>query len=167
AAGGAEQQRDGRAGMLWSLAGNAALAADDAARAHTDLDRALASPALSPAMRGEAWFDRARAEFALNDLKDARISLDAGLKLVPADPFGWLLSATLARRDDDLDRAEKDVGEAARLAPDDAEVALEAGNVAAARGVIDAARIAWARAVELAPGDPAGKAAAQALAANR
>lgn len=163
----AEVGNDGRAGGLWSQAGNAALAADLPARARADLDHAIPSPALTMLMRGEAFLDRARADVALNELSVARSDLDQGTHLAPADPFGWLLSATLARRQKDLDRAEKDIGEALRLAPDDAAVALEAGNIAAATGAIDAARVAWEKAVELAPKDPAGQAAAAALSANR
>ncbi|NIJ07478.1 tetratricopeptide (TPR) repeat protein [Sphingomonas vulcanisoli] len=167
AAGSAEEGNDGRAAQLWGLAGNAALAADDANRAHTDLDRALASNRLTATQKGETWIDRGRADVALGDLAQARLATDAGLKLVPDDGFAWLLSATLARRAQDLDRAEKDIGEAMRIAPEDPEVALEAGNIAAARGAIGAARVAWQHAVDVAPQDPAGKAAAQALAANR
>ena len=167
AASAAEDARDGRAGQLWALAGNTALAADDAHRAHTDLDRALASNSLVGTQKGETWVDRARADVALGDLDQARVAIDAGLRIVRDDSLAWLLSATLARKANDLDRAETDIGEAMKLSPDDAEVALEAGNIAAAKGAIDAARTAWRHAVEVAPGDPAGKAAAQALAVNK
>lgn len=160
----AELRRDGRAAALWTQAGNAALASDDPGRARDDLDRALALPTLPDAMRGEAWIDRARADVALDDLTLARSDLDSGLKLVPEDPFAWLLSATLARRQNDLPRAEKEIEEALKRAPDDASVAYEAGNIAAARGAIDAARLAWQQAVKLAPDEPAGKAAAAELA---
>lgn len=163
----AESQGDGRAATLWSQAGNAALAGDDPARARDHLDHALALPTLADPLRGEALLDRARADVASNDMKQARADLDAGLKLVPQDPFAWLLSATLARRQGDLPRAEKDIGEAARIAPDSAEVALEAGNIALLRGVPDAATLAWTRAAQLAPNDPAGRAAAEALAGGR
>jgi tetratricopeptide (TPR) repeat protein len=163
----AESQQDGRAGGLWSQAGNAALAGDNPTRARTNLDRAITAPGMSQFMRGEAFIDRSRADVALNELSVARSDLDQGTRMVPADPFGWLLSATLARREKNLTRAEKDIGEALRLAPDDAAVALEAGNIAAAQGAVDAARLAWEKAVELAPKEPAGQAAAAALSANR
>ena len=167
AATGADTQHDGRAATLWSQAGNAALAADDPSRARSYLDHALALPTLSAVMRGEALIDRVRADVALQDLGAARTDLNSGLDLAAADPFAWLLSATLARRQGDLARASKDIEEAARLAPDDASVALEAGNIAAASGANDAARLAWSKAAQLAPDDPEGKAAAAALAANR
>ena len=160
----AQLQGDGRAALLWSQAGNAAIAADDPAKGRTFLDRALALPSLSPTMQGEAWLDRGRADVALNDPKQARADLDKGLALVPQDPFAWLLSATLARRDKDLPRAAKDIAEAVKRAPDDPSVALEEGNIAGAAGQTDAARRAWTRAAQLAPGEPEGKAAAAALA---
>ena len=160
----AELQRDGRAATLWSQAGNAALAADDPTNGRAYLDRALALPGLAPAMQGEAWLDRGRADVALADLKQARIDLDKGLALVPQDPFAWLLSATLARRQDDLARAATDIARAVKGAPNDPSVALEEGNIAAAAGQIDAAKRAWTRAAQLAPSEPEGKAAAAALA---
>jgi Tfp pilus assembly protein PilF len=160
----AEAQRDGRAATLWTQAGNAALAGDDPSKARTFLDRALALPTLPAAMQGEAWFDRARADVALDDAKQARIDLDKGLALVPQDPFGWLLSATLARRENDLPRAAKDIAQAAKTAPNDPSVALEEGNIAAASGQMEAAMRAWTRTAQIAPGTAEGKAAAAALA---
>lgn len=164
-AGDAEAQQDTRAAPLWIEAGNAALAADDPGRARTDLDRGI--PFLKGPAMGQAYMDRARADVQLKDMVAARADLDTAMKLVPRDPFGWLLSATLARRQKDYDRAEKEIGEAIRLAPDDASIALEAGNIAAAKGVLGAARVAWEKALELDPKGPSGQAAAAALSANR
>lgn len=161
----AESANDPRAAMLWTQAGNAALAGDEAGLARTALDRALKlEGGLSDVMRGEAWLDRARADVALGDLAGARADLDKGLLLAPDDPFAWLLSATLARRQEDMARAARDISTAAKLAPDDAGVALEAGNIAIAAGAEPAARLAWEKAKGLAPNDPAGKAAAAQLA---
>jgi tetratricopeptide (TPR) repeat protein len=160
----AEIKRDGRATILWVQAGNAALGGDDPGKARQDLDRALALPTLPDQLRGEAWLDRARADVALGDLPLGRTDMDKALKLVPADPFAWLLSATLARRQRDHERAEKDIQEAAKLAPDDPAVVLEMGNIADARGQREAAKLAWTRAAQLGPGTPEGKAAAEALA---
>lgn len=160
----AELQQDGRAADLWSQAGNAALAADDPTKARGYFDRALRLPVTQPAMTGETWLDRARADVALNDLPQGRIDLDKGLALVSQDPFGWLLSATLARRQKDLPRAAKDIAIAVKAAPTDPAVALEQGNIAAASGQMEAAKAAWTRAAQLAPGEPEGKAAAAALA---
>lgn len=160
----AGRTRDGRVADLLSQAGNARLAAGDAAAARADLDRALALPTLAGPMRGEAWMDRARADVALGDEKAGRADLDRALGLVPQDPFAWLLSATLARRQNDLARADKDIAEAVRLAGDDPAVMLEQGNIAWSRGAVDAARSAWTRAAQLGPATPAGRTAAAALA---
>jgi tetratricopeptide (TPR) repeat protein len=159
-----ETAQDGRSPRLWVLAGNAALAGGDPAKARRSIDAGLAGGALSGAEAGEAHLDRARASFALKDNKAARLDLDAALKLVPDDPLGWLLSATLARVSGDLARAQTDISEAAKRSPDDASVALEAGNIAILSGAEGAARTAWAAAIKAAPSSIAGKAAAENLA---
>jgi tetratricopeptide (TPR) repeat protein len=160
----AERDADGRAATFWVQAGNAALAGGDATKARGFLDAALARGTLTGEPLGEAHLDRARARAALGDMKGARTDLDSATKLVPADPLGWLLSATLARRMNDLPRAQVDIAEAAKLSPDDASVAYEAGNIAVLSGNDEAARIAWAAAVKIQPDGPAGKSAAEALA---
>ena len=160
----ADNRADGRSANLWVQAGNAALAGKDAARARTAFDAAIVRGQAAGADLGEIHLDRARARFALDDKKGAREDLDTALKLVPADPLAWLLSATLARKSGDLDRATTDIEEAARRSPDDAGVALEAGNIALLSGHEDAARTAWQAAAKNAPESAAGKAAAEALA---
>jgi len=121
----AEIQRDGRAADMWVMAANAALAGDDGAAARGYLDHALALPVLTPTMRGEAYLDRARAQVAVGNLPGARDDLDQALKLVPKDPMAWLLSATLARRQNDKLRAGKDIAEAQRLAPGEEAILSE------------------------------------------
>lgn len=159
----AEIQRDGRAATLWVQSGNASLAGDDPAKARMAFDRALALPVMSKEMQGEVYVDRARANVAAGDIAAARADLDKAIGLVPADPMVWLLSANIALRQKDLPKAQGHIAEAIRLAPNDAEVAYEAGNVAAASGAPDAARVAWQRAVQSEPNSPAGQAAALAL----
>ena len=159
----ADNRADGRSANLWVQAGNAALAANDAARAKTSFDAALVRGQAAGTDLGEIHLDRARARFALSDKKGARDDLDIALKLAPADPLAWLLSATLARQSGDLDRASTDIEEAQKRSPDDAQVALEAGNIAILSGADAAARTAWEAAVRNAPASPAGKAAADAL----
>ncbi|WP_129586187.1 tetratricopeptide repeat protein [Sphingomonas montana] len=127
----AESVHDGRAASLWVQAANAALAGDDPARARSDLDKALALPVLTDILRGEAYLDRARAGVALNDLPAARIDLDQALKLVPADPLVWLLSAALARRQGDVRRAVRDLAEARTRDPRAPEITEEAARIAA------------------------------------
>lgn len=158
----ADSTRDGRAASLRVQAANAALASGDAASAIVLLDAALAS-GLSGQAAGEAHLDRARARAATGDNTGARGDLDAALKLVPDDGFGWLLSATLARRTGDRDRAEHDIAEALARDPRDAAVAYEAGNIALLGDAPAAARTAWQATITLAPGSDAARAAAVAL----
>ena len=161
----AEIQRDGRAANLWVQSGNASLANDEPVKAKTAFDRALALPVLSDAMRGEALMDRARASVAADQPAAARTDLDAALKLVPEDPMGWLLSATLARRQKQFPRAEQDIREAARISPEASAIAYEQGNIAYEQGQLDVARGSWQRAVDLdKSGNDAGNAARMAIA---
>lgn len=159
----AERNRDGRSAGFWVQSGNAALAGGLFLQARNALDSALSSGLLKGADEGEAHLDRARASAALGDFPLARTDIDAALKLIPADPLAWLLSATLARREGNLARAAADIEEAAKRSPDDAAVALEAGNIAILNGAPEAAKRAWQAAVKNAPESPAGKAAADAL----
>ena len=128
----AVRANDDRAPHLHVQAGNAWLAADDHARAIGAFDAALALASMSDALRGETLIDRARAHVAANDLASARRDLDAGVALVPADPFGWYASASLAARAGDLVRARTDVAKAAGLAPDDAGIKALSASLAAA-----------------------------------
>ncbi|NJC35058.1 tetratricopeptide (TPR) repeat protein [Sphingomonas jejuensis] len=160
----AEVARDGRAARLWAQAGNAWLAGGAPAQAVTALDAALAQGATEGELLGEVHLDRARALVALDRLSDARVDLDAATRLAPRDPLAWLLSATLARRQGDLARAQADIGEAATRAPDDASVALEAGLIAANQGNDAAARAAWNGAIAVQPGSPAAAQARSLLA---
>ncbi len=159
----AERSHDRRSAQLWVQSGNAALAGGGYARAQSAFDAAIISGFLTGAEAGEAHLDRARVQVAQNALVGARTDIDVALTLVPADPLAWLLSATLARRQNDLARAAKDIEEALKRAPDDAEVALEAGNIAVLSGSDMAARAAWQAAVKSNPLSEAGKAAAANL----
>lgn len=136
---------------LWSQAGNAALIGGNAARAVRDLDTALAQPLPRTLSTGEIHLDRARARVASGDLKGARADLDQAVVLAQADPLAWLLSATLARRMDDLPLARLHIEEAARRARNDAPIALEQGIIYALSGDRDdAARAAFKRAQDVA-----------------
>lgn len=149
----AELAHDVRAANYWAQAGNAWLAAGDGAHARTALDAALAAGELTGFALGEAQLDRARALVATGQPAAARIDLDAALTNAPADPLAWLLSATLARRMKDLPRAQKDIAQALARSADDANVQLEAGNIAAVAGDEAGARKAWSEAARLAPVD--------------
>jgi len=147
--------------------GNAWLAGGDPAKARRAFDAALATDGLSPELRGEVYFDRARAAVGQEDLTSARADIDKGLALVPGDPFGWYLSAALARRAKDLVRAKADIAKATDLAPNDADILLEAGNISGLSGEDGIARAFYERATRAAPDSPAGRAAGAALAADK
>ena len=163
AARGGEIAHDRRTANYWAQAGNAWLAAGEPMKARGALNAALAIGTLEGLQRGEANLDRARAFVASGDLADARIDLDRACVDAAADPLAWLLSATLARRMNDLPRAKKDIAEALHRAGDDASVQLEAGNIAAATGDEAGAKLAWQRAVSIKPDGVAGRAARNAL----
>jgi Tfp pilus assembly protein PilF len=162
----AEKTQDSRRADLWVQAGNSWLAGNDPAQARKAFDAALATTLLTPELRGEVHLDRARASISQGDIAAARADLDKGLELVPADPFGWYLSAALARRENKLGRAQADIAKAVKLAGDDAAVLLEAGNIAGLSGELDAARTLYARAAKAGPDSEAGRAAQAALNAN-
>jgi tetratricopeptide (TPR) repeat protein len=162
----AESNKDSRAADLWAQSGNAWLAADNPLKARAALDSALIAGKISPALRGEIQFDRARANVALGDLAAARADLDKGLELVPKDGFGWYLSAALALRQEAVARAQQDIAKAVQLAPDDADVLLLAGNIAGMSGETDSARNLYERAIRAAPNSGAAKQAQKQLEAN-
>lgn len=150
--------------QLYAQAGNAWLAANDAAKARTALDTALLQGTLTGLQLGEARLDHARALVALDDMESARADIDLALQSAGDDPLAWLLSATLARRMGDPRRAATDIAEALKRSPDDASVQLEAGNIAALAGDAARAKEAWEAASRLAPNTPAGRNARAALA---
>lgn len=154
---------DSLAARYWAEAGNAWLAAGDAVKAHAALDAALTSGTLVGQDRGEALLDRARALVAAGQMAGARTDLDAALAEAPDDPLAWLLSATLARRMNDLPRARTDIAEALKRSGDDASVQLEAGNIAALSGDAEGAKRAWTLVPKLAPASPMAASARQAL----
>jgi tetratricopeptide (TPR) repeat protein len=162
----AERGHDRRRADYWVEAGNSWLAADQPAKARAAFDSALAANLLQPQLQGEVRLDRARAGVAAGDVAGARIDLDKGLALVPADPFAWYLSAALARRESDYLRARTDIAKAVALAPNDAMVLVEAGNIAGLAGDVAGARAYYEQAVRIAPDTPYGRAAAAALAEN-
>ncbi|HVF93840.1 MAG TPA: hypothetical protein VM900_05965 [Sphingomonas sp.] len=154
---------DPRRAVHWAQAGNAWLAAGDAAKARAALDNALLAGSLAGLALGEAQLDHARAMVALDDPEAARRDIDLALKTAAADPLAWLLSATLARRGGDIVRARTDIAEALKRAADDAAVQLEAGNIAATARDEAGARAAWTAAARIAPGSEQGRAAIEAL----
>ena len=153
-------------GELWGQAGNAALLGGDAEKALDYFNAALAASAGDGRRQGEVLIDRARAAVELGKLVEAKDDLDKAVKLAPTTPDGWLLRATLARKDGRYDDAQRDVDAALKLVPADPDALLEAGNIAGLLGDTDTAKARWEAAVKADPKSEAGKAAAKALAAN-
>ncbi len=145
----AEAVKDERSTKFWAQAGNAALAGANPAEALDYLSTALTRSNLDGLAKGEVHLDRARAYVALKDYSSAKSEFAEVQKLAPEDPLGWLLSATLARRMDDLVLAKADIGIAAKLAPGDPAIALEAGNIAYAGGDTEGAKTNWQQAVAI------------------
>ena len=159
----AQVAKDTRSANYWAQAGNAWLASGQPAKARVALDSALASGSLTGLPLGEAQLDHARALVAAGEMDAARGDLDLALTTAGDDPLAWLLSATLARRMDNLPRAKSDIAQALKRSADDASVQLEAGNIAAASGDEPAAREAWGTAARLAPTTDIGRNAVIAL----
>ncbi|HEU4820927.1 MAG TPA: tetratricopeptide repeat protein [Qipengyuania sp.] len=136
---------------LGALAGNAALAAGDAAKALALLDAARGEAAESGGMAAEIALDRARALVALNRPAEAMLALGEARAANPGDAQAWLLSAALSRRQGDLVSAQAQIEKAATLAPRDPAVGLEAGVIAALAGNDGAARQSFESVIALAP----------------
>lgn len=152
---------------LFVQAGNAWIAAGQPTKAVLALDQALAASTLADELRGEVHLDRARALVALNDLAGARRDLDRALQLVPADPFGWYLSAALARREGNFNRGRADIARAQGIVPTNPDFQLLAGTLAGLAGDLEEAERLYRRVVELAPDSDAGRAASASLATLR
>src|SRR3546814_19790683 len=75
--------------------------------------------------------------------------------------MGWLLSATLARRQNDIARAALHIAAAEKRSPGDPNIALEAGNLAGPPGRLAEDRENWSAATKGA--GPARAAARSAL----
>jgi len=151
-----------RAGIM---AGNAALGGGAPVAALAALDQAKADVAEGgdKALLGGIAIDRARALVLLKRMPEAAAALADARTASPEDPAAWLLSATLARRMGHLAEAQGEIEAAARLAPTDPAVGLEAGVIAELAGREDAARRSWQSVVVADPEGAAGKQAAAYL----
>ena len=138
-----------RTANFWAQAGNAALADGKPDKALEYLNAALVQGVLTGLPEGEVYLDQARAHVALDDYQSAKAAFVKVHKLAPQDPLAWLLSATLARRMNELTIAKADISVAAKLASDDPAVALEAGNIAYAAGDAVGAKTNWEQAIAI------------------
>jgi len=148
-----------RLAAVLGQAGNAALAGNKPDRALVHFDAALNQPSGAPAARGQLQLDRARALVALDRTDDARAAFAAAQTDAPDEPLVWLLSATFARRSSDLVTAQRLIEVAARLAPSDADIGLEAGVIAVLDGREAAARQSWQSVRRIAPSSKAAEVA--------
>jgi tetratricopeptide (TPR) repeat protein len=163
----AETANDPRRADFWAQAGNAWVAAGDGRKALAALDAALLSLSLTDELRGEVHLDRARARVALADDQGARTEIDRALQLVPNDPFGWYLSAALARRVNDLPRAATDIARARQLGPDSPDILLLAGTIAGLGGNMEEAERLYRQVAASAPDSDAGRQAIESLGTMR
>lgn len=102
-------------------------------------------------LAGDIAIDRARTQVALKQDSAAAAGLAEGRTASPDNPAGWLLSATLARRQSQLAEAQRYIQRAADLAPFDPDVGLEAGVIAVLGGRDEAARKSWLSVLKVAP----------------
>ncbi len=144
-----------------AMAGNAALAAGDAVRADAAFAGAYADArsAADPQLAGDIAIDRSRALIALHRESEAVTALSEARTASADNATGWLLSATLARRQGQLGQAQQWIERAASLTPADPAVGLEAGIIAVLAGREAAARKSWQSVVALAPDSPEAKTA--------
>lgn len=146
---------------LGGMAGNALLAAGKAEAGLALLDQAHgeALGAGNPRLAGEISIDRARALVALKRDGDAATALATARTNAADNGQGWLLSATLSRRQGKLAEAQQQIQVAAQLMPLDPEVGLEAGVIAVLAGNDGAARRSWLSVVRAAPGSETARTA--------
>lgn len=146
---------------LGGMAGNALLAAGkpEVALARLDQAHGEALGASDLRLAGEISIDRARALVALQRDGDAATALATARTNAADNGQGWLLSATLSRRQGKLAEAQQQIQVAAQLMPLDPEVGLEAGVIAVLAGNEGAARRSWLSVVKAAPGSETARTA--------
>ncbi len=139
---------------LAAMAGNAAIAQDQNIGALADFEIALADAALAgdAVLAGGIQVDRARALAALEQLDDAAEALAIARRDAPQNAEAWLLSATLARRQEQFEIAQAQIETAAGLDPLNPAIGLEAGVIAVLSGRDEAAAKSWQSVIDLAPG---------------
>ncbi|TIX49007.1 tetratricopeptide repeat protein [Alteraurantiacibacter aquimixticola] len=155
-----ESDSAGRA-RLGAMAGNAAIAAEQHGQALVLLQAAQADATAvgNTTLAGSIASDRARALVGLGRMADGANALEEARSLAPQDASIWLLSATLARRMENLANAQQWIETAAALDPGNLSIGLEAGLVAALGGFDDAARSSWQSVIDTAPRTPEGQTA--------
>lgn len=136
---------------MGALAGSALLAQDKPAEALVALEAAQGLATSDAALGGEIAQERAVALVALKREAEAGAALADARRLASGDAHAWLLSATLARRQNDLAAAQSHIERSATLDPRDPAIGLEAGVIAALRGQDVAARKSFESVISAAP----------------
>lgn len=151
----------GRKASLGAMAALAALDQQAFARAEAVFLAAHgdAVAASRSELAGDIAIDRSRALVALNRIGEAEAALTEGRTTSPANPTGWLLSATLSRRQGRLAQAQAEIERAAQLMPVDPQIGLEAGVIAVLSGREASARKSWQSVIEVSPGSAEAKTA--------
>lgn len=146
-------------GRLSALAGNAGLASGDfdGALEALELARIDAVAVGDPQLLGETHIDRARALVGLSRNDEAADALSEARSAMPDNATAWLLSATLSRRLQRPANAQAQIETAAALAPQNPEIGLEAGVIAAMAGRYRDARLSFLSVIDVAPGSPTAK----------
>jgi tetratricopeptide (TPR) repeat protein len=141
---------------LAAMAGNAARAdgRNEAALADFELAVADAGKSGNAKLGGDIQTDRARALAALGKLDEVAAALEIARRDSPQNADTWLLSATLARRQNDLASAQSRIETAIGLDPKNPDIGLEAGVIAALGGRDEAARKSFQSVIDVSPGSP-------------
>lgn len=141
---------------LGDMAANAELAQGNGAKALLLLAPALTDAGASgdKSLVAEVQIDRARGLVAVDQPEEAATALVAAREADPANAQAWLLSATLSRRQNQLVAASSQIQQAARLAPQDPAIGLEAGVIAMLSKDEASARRSWQSVVDVAPSSP-------------
>lgn len=147
-----------------ALAGSALLARSQPAEALQILDASVQDASGDAELTGAIAIDRATALVALGRTEEAAAALAAARVAVPGSAQAWLLSATLARRMDDLPGAQLYIERAAQIDPRDPAIGLEAGVIAALGGRDAAAKRSFESVLIAAPDGPLADAANSYLA---
>ena len=110
-------------------------------------------------LAGDIAINRSRALVGLNRIAEAEAALTEGRTSSQANPAGWLLSATLSRRQGKLAQAQAQIERAAQLMPVDPQIGLEAGVIAVLAGREASARKSWQSVIEVSPASDEAKTA--------
>ena len=151
----AEAPKDnlGYAARLSAMAGNAAVAEGDIEAALPLLDRAggMALAAEDGTLAAGLRVDLARLLVRADREEDAAAALAEAREADNTNAEAWLLSATLSRRLERLGEAQSQIERAALLAPQNPQVGLEAGVIAAMSGREADAIASFSSVLEVAP----------------